>query len=190
AGRRAIAFQHVEAVRRMLASPAGEADFPRHRAERIGGAVVLTGRTDDAAGRRPAAAANLFRYPLSIPGEVIVPDAGVISAEPVIGATMGNGGDRLAATVRADLCGESLAVRNRRPGDRFRPAGLSGRKKLQDYFVDRKIARDRRDTVPIVVDQHDRIVWVAGHEIDEAFRVTDPSQPVLLLKFKAVGGSA
>ena len=68
--------------------------------------------------------------------------------------------------------------------------GLGGQKKLQDYFVDRKIARDRRDAVPIIVDEHDRIVWIAGHEIDEAFRVTDGSQPVLLLKFKALGGSA
>jgi tRNA(Ile)-lysidine synthase len=83
-----------------------------------------------------------------------------------------------------------LVVRNRRPGDRFRPVGVGGSKKLQDFFVDRKVARDRRDVVPIVADENDRIVWVAGYEIDEAFRVTDRSQPVLLLKFKALGGSA
>jgi len=192
ARRRAIAFQHVETARRMLASSSGDADFPGQRAERIGGSLVLTGRTDDAVGRRPAATANLFRYPLSIPGEVVVPDAGVVSVEPAAdaaGAAM-RSGDRLAAAVRADLCGQSLVVRNRRPGDRFRPAGRGGQKKLQDYFVDRKIARDRRDAVPIIVDEHDRIVWIAGHEIDEAFRVTDGSQPVLLLKFKALGGSA
>jgi tRNA(Ile)-lysidine synthetase-like protein len=94
------------------------------------------------------------------------------------------------ALVRGDLVSGSLAVRNRRPGDRFRPAGLDGRKKLQDYFVDRKVARDRRDHVPIVVDEMDRIVWVAGYEIDEAFRVTDPAQAVLILKLKALGGSA
>ena len=94
-----------------------------------------------------------------------------------------------SALVRADLCA-SLAVRNRRPGDRFRPAGLGGRKKLQDYFVDRKVARRERDAVPLVVDGHDRIVWVVGHGIDEAFRVTDASQAVLLLTFKAVGGPA
>jgi tRNA(Ile)-lysidine synthase len=105
-------------------------------------------------------------------------------------AGMRSAGDRSAAAVRADLCGETLIVRNRRPGDRFRPVGLGGRKKLQDFFVDRKIARERRDAVPIVVDEHDRIVWVAGYEIDEAFRVTDRSQPVLLLTFKALGGSA
>jgi tRNA(Ile)-lysidine synthase len=83
-----------------------------------------------------------------------------------------------------------LAVRNRRSGDHFAPAGRGGRKKLQDYFVDRKIARGRRDSVPIVVDGADRIVWVAGYEIDEAFRVTDGSQGVVILTFKAVGGSA
>jgi tRNA(Ile)-lysidine synthase len=189
-GRHPIAFQHVEGVRRLLANSGGAADFPGQCAERIGGSLVLTGRTDDAVGRRPAATANLFRYSLSIPGEVILPDAGVVSVEPAAGATVRSGGDRSAAAVRADLCGESLVVRNRRPGDRFRPLGLGAGKKLQDYFVDRKIARDRRDAVPIIVDEHDRIVWVAGHEIDEAFRVTDGSQPVLLLKFKAVGGSA
>jgi tRNA(Ile)-lysidine synthase len=105
-------------------------------------------------------------------------------------AVVGNARGSVVAAVRGDLCGGSLVVRNRRPGDRFRPIGLDGRKKLQDYFVDRKIAREARDTVPIVVDETDRIVWIAGYEIDEAFRVTDPAQAVLILKLKALGGSA
>ena len=102
---------------------------------------------------------------------------------------MGNGS---TAVVRGDLCrGEPLAVRNRRPGDGFRPVGLHhGRKTLQDFFVDRKIARATRDAVPLVVDETDRIVWVAGYGIDEAFRVTDPTQGVIILKLKALGGSA
>jgi tRNA(Ile)-lysidine synthase len=88
--------------------------------------------------------------------------------------------------VRRDLCGGPLAVRNRRPGDRFRPVGLAGHKKLQDYFVDRKVARPGRDRVPLVVDESDRIVWVAGYGIDEEFRVTDPAQSVLLLRLRQV----
>ena len=83
-----------------------------------------------------------------------------------------------------------MAVRNRRPGDRFRPAGLDGQKKLQDYFVDRKIARAQRDLVPLVVDETDQIVWVAGFGIDEAFRVTDRAQEVIILTLKVLGGSA
>ena len=187
---RASPCEHVDAVRRMLGdAAAGNADLPGQRVERIGDALVLTGRPPGTAGRR-AATANLFRYSLSIPGEVVVPAAGIVSVEPLAGAAVRSAADRSAAMVRADLCGGSLVVRNRRPGDRFRPVGVGGRKKLQDFFVDRKIARERRDAVPIVADENDRIVWVAGYEIDEAFRVTDRSQPVLLLKFKALGGSA
>jgi tRNA(Ile)-lysidine synthase len=83
-----------------------------------------------------------------------------------------------------------LSVRNRRPGDRFRPLGLGGRKKLQDFFVDKKVARPLRDLVPLVVDKEDRIVWVAGHTIDEDFRVTDPAQAVIVLRLKVRGGLA
>jgi tRNA(Ile)-lysidine synthase len=116
---------------------------------------------------------------------VALPEAGwVVSAEAAQGATAGNAEAADVAMVRLDLCRGSLAVRNRRPGDRFRPIGLRGQKKLQDYFVDRKVARTRRDTVPLVVDDTDRIVWVAGFGIDEAFRVTDPAQAVIILKLR------
>ena len=96
----------------------------------------------------------------------------------------------MTAVVQLDPCQGPLAVRNRRPGDRFSPPGLLGRKKLQDFFVDRKIARQRRDAVPIIVDGSDQIVWVAGHEIDERFRVTDPAQAVVILRLKLLGGLA
>ena len=99
-------------------------------------------------------------------------------------------GDTAIAIVRSDVCRGPLVVRNRRPGDRFRPLGLRGQKKLQDFFVDRKVARRHRDAVPIVVDDRGRIVWVAGYTIDDQFRVTDPTQAVLILRLKPVGGSA
>jgi len=41
------------------------------------------------------------------------------------------------AVVEAAKLAPPLVVRNRRPGDRFRPLGLQGHKKLQDFFVDR-----------------------------------------------------
>jgi tRNA(Ile)-lysidine synthase len=112
-----------------------------------------------------------------------------VSAEPAAAGTgvevlRAIAGNRAAAVVRRDVWRGSLAVRNRRPGDRFRPLGLDGQKKLQDFFVDRKVARHERDGVPLVVDESDRIVWVAGHGIDEAFRVTDTSQAVVILKLR------
>jgi tRNA(Ile)-lysidine synthase len=202
AGTRQISLSHVEAALRLTDQLCDDrVDLPGQRLERIGSRLVLTGRSADTIGRMPAAEANLFRYELSIPGEVELLEAGclvsavALAADGALERAMA-GNDvpasprRDTAIVRGDLVAGSLVVRNRRPGDRFRPVGLDGRKKLQDYFVDRKVARDRRDLVPIVVDEKDRIVWVAGYEIDEAFRVTDPAQAVVILKLKALGGSA
>jgi tRNA(Ile)-lysidine synthase len=81
-----------------------------------------------------------------------------------------------------------LSVRNRRPGDRFRPIGAPGARKLQDFLVDRKVPRSDRDTLPLVVDGQDRIVWVVGQSVAEGFRVLDPSQGVIFLKVKRLGG--
>jgi tRNA(Ile)-lysidine synthase len=195
APRRPITFGHIEAVRRL--SEDGDAlDAPGQRVQRIGRRIVLTGRAADVVGRPAVAAANLFRVSLSIPGEVVVPQTGCrVSAESLSADSErpdGRAGSdcRSVVHVRGDLVAGSLAVRNRRPGDSFRPVGLGGRKKLQDFFVDRKVPRGERDAVPLVVDETDRIVWVAGFGIDEAFRVTDPAQAVIILKLKALGGSA
>jgi tRNA(Ile)-lysidine synthase len=121
---------------------------------------------------------------LAIPGEARDLEHGyTISAiEAVLepGATLSSNAS--VAFVRRDLIRESLGVRNRRPGDKFRPVGLRGSKKLQDLFVDAKVPRAEREAVPVVVDDRDRIVWVAGFGIDEAFRVTDSSQAVLVLR--------
>jgi tRNA(Ile)-lysidine synthase len=187
AGGRTVSFEHVDKTLQLLEEEGGAVDAPRHRVQRLGSRIVL--------GSRRAHSANLFHYSLSIPGEVQLAEAGcIVAAELASGP--GDTGDPArsgrgpVALVRGDLLEGSLTVRSRRPGDKFRPVGLGGRKKLQDYFVDRKVALGGRDQVPLVVDKSDRIVWVAGYGIDEAFRVTDTSQSVLLLRLKVVGGSA
>lgn len=58
-----------------------------------------------------------------------------------------------------------LHLRRRRPGDRFRPAGGRGSRLLQDFFVDRKVARQLRDAWPILVSDVG-ILWVVGLRAD------------------------
>ena len=87
-----------------------------------------------------------------------------------------------------EMVAGGLAVRNRRQGDRLKPSP-AGHRKLQDLFVDRKVPREARDRIPLVVDGADRIVWVPGHAIGQEFHVTDPLQAVVILRLKGVGGS-
>ncbi len=191
-GGRRVAFAHVnDALSLLEAADGARLDVPGHRLERAGRQLVLRSRPPGTTGRMAGTPAPRFEYRLPVPGEVALPEAGcIVSAAPPAPAPPGVPGDASVALVRGDLCRAPLAVRNRRPGDRFRPAGLGGRKKLQDYFVDRKIPRRERDRVPLVVDADGRIVWVAGYGVGEEFRVTDPSQGVLILEIKALGGSA
>jgi tRNA(Ile)-lysidine synthase len=66
----------------------------------------------------------------------------------------------------------------------MRPLGMTGTRKLQDLFVDRKTPRRFRQHIPIVVDAADQIVWVAGHAVGEDFRVTPATSDVVILKLK------
>jgi tRNA(Ile)-lysidine synthase len=78
-------------------------------------------------------------------------------------------GDRQREILSPTALAWPLSLRGWRRGDRFQPLGLSGTKKLQDFFVDAKIPRAERGRVPLLL-AGDRIAWVVGHRISDAFR--------------------
>jgi tRNA(Ile)-lysidine synthase len=85
--------------------------------------------------------------------------------------------------------GENLVVRAWQPGDLMRLPGGSGRKKVQDVFVDGKVPRADRHRVPIVTSADGRIVWVAGHAVAGGFGVTSATKSVVVLSFEPLGGN-
>jgi len=189
---RFVGFDHVDQILRLAEGPDGAAvDLPGQRATLRGDVIILSAprrrvRRDDAGG------ANSFRFPLSIPGEVTLDHQGwAVSAHRLdsLDRLGGCGPARgIEVTIAADPVALPLAIRSRRHGDRFRPLGMGHRKKLQDFLVDRKIPRETRDSLPLVVDGEDRIVWVVGESVAEDFRVTEPSRGVILLKARRLGG--
>lgn len=55
-----------------------------------------------------------------------------------------------------------LHVRTRKNGDKMYVKGMLGHKKINDIFIDSKIATKERDMWPIVVDSDNNIVWLPG----------------------------
>ena len=81
----------------------------------------------------------------------------------------------------------SLRIRLRRNGDRFHPLGLNGTKKLKDFFMDRKIPREERDRIPLLVDREDgkdHIIWVIGLQMSGDYRITESSGKILRIGVK------
>jgi tRNA(Ile)-lysidine synthetase-like protein len=71
-----------------------------------------------------------------------------------------------------------LTVRAPRAGDRMRPFGMKGSKKLSDIFIDRKIPLRRRDRALVVCDR-DKILWLVGVTTTETTRITAGTDKVL-----------
>lgn len=82
-----------------------------------------------------------------------------------------------------DQVQNTLNVRNRQDGDRFYPLGLTGSKKLKDFFIDYKIDREERDRIPLVCDG-DEIMWVVGYRISEKYKITDKTNRILEVIFE------
>ena len=203
AGSKPIHFDHVDRLLALAADAVGEGraiSLPGQIAVRIGDRIELRSAKRSRRSREAAEAdgrRTSFAVSLSIPGEVQV-GGQAVTAERVFdqqGTPASQVRQRQKWSARGTEVGVAagplalpLAVRSRRPGDRFRPLGAPGRRKLQDFLVDRKVRREDRDAVPLVVDARDRIVWVVGQSVAEDFRVTDPSQAVILLKVRHLGG--
>ena len=74
-------------------------------------------------------------------------------------------------------------VRTPRESDRFSPLGLSGSKKLSDFFVDRKVDRPLREETPLLL-AGGEIVWIIGHQIADQAKVTSATKRILKLEVK------
>jgi tRNA(Ile)-lysidine synthetase-like protein len=74
-----------------------------------------------------------------------------------------------------------LVVRRRRPGDRLRPAGGRGSRRLQDLFVDARVPQALRDAWPIIATPT-AIVWVAGMRAADGYQATPESQSIIKIR--------
>lgn len=74
-----------------------------------------------------------------------------------------------------------LSVRTRVPGDRVQPLGLEGTTKVSDIMINNRIPELARARWPIVV-SGDEVVWVAGVRMSHAFRLTEGTSRVIVIR--------
>jgi len=123
--------------------------------------------------------------PLPIPGKIELADGWRLTAEWL------NSGEFDLDEIHANrdtwqayvalAAADSLTVRPRLAGERMRPLGLNGERKLKEIMIDRKIPAHLRERWPVVATQ-DHTVWIAGHVMDERIQVISGAQPIVRLR--------
>jgi tRNA(Ile)-lysidine synthase len=106
-----------------------------------------------------------WRVPLPAEGSVTLPSGAVLEVktfdtiaqaraayETAAAEIEASGGTASALLFQRSEIRFPLAARSWRAGDRMRPRGLGGTKKLQDIFVDRKIPINQRPNLPVIVE--------------------------------------
>jgi tRNA(Ile)-lysidine synthase len=79
-----------------------------------------------------------------------------------------------------------LVLRSPEPGDRMRPFGMSGSKKLSDIFIDKKIPAGERPTSLVIADAHD-ILWLVGVATSEKCRVRNETREIVSVRVNRSG---
>jgi tRNA(Ile)-lysidine synthase len=176
-GLRRIGRAHIEAMRRLCLEgrPSASVDLPGGwRAERRYATVSLT--------RCRPAAPSTFAVRLALDGPTTVKESGMTFRARVIGAQEASFPNHLCEAVfDADAIGGGLIARNFARGDRIRPLGLAGSRKVKNVFIDQKLPRALRSVLPVVTLANGEIAWIPGVARGSAAIITVTTRRVVHL---------
>ncbi|MDR2910266.1 MAG: tRNA lysidine(34) synthetase TilS [Bacteroidales bacterium] len=76
-----------------------------------------------------------------------------------------------------------LLIRRWRQGDYFQPLGMTGYKKVSDFFINEKIPLHEKENSWFLCSGK-KIVWIIGYRIDNRFKITGETKTVLKIELK------
>lgn len=131
----------------------------------------------------PLKVSNPTTVLLHAPGESVIFDNKRITANVQVQQRSTIEHHNRIALLDADNIRFPLRIRHWEKGDAFIPLGMTSSKKLSDFFIDRKISIPEKNRTPLVC-SGENIIWVAGHRIDDRFKITEKTKQVLILQLE------
>lgn len=112
---------------------------------------------------------------VEVPGTVDIESAGVRFKFDIVGkkeiVDLKNG----LVFMDHDRIDFPLFVRNFRPGDRMQPLGMEGTKKIKEIFIEKKISRDQRGKIPLLVDRSS-VLWIMGIHLSDRVKIREETE--------------
>ncbi len=75
-----------------------------------------------------------------------------------------------------------LILKKWKEGDYFYPLGLNSRKKLSDFFIDRKFSLLDKENAWLLCSGN-KIVWIVGFRIDNRFKITKRTKKIFQIEY-------
>jgi tRNA(Ile)-lysidine synthase len=120
-----------------------------------------------------------YTYNFPVGGELLVPEAGVrIRSSLHSQWSLTSLGEESEAIFDLYCLSPTLTVRNFRAGDRFRPLGMTGNKKVKDLFIDKKAPSAVRRALPFLL-SGEEILWIPGYGRSEVAKVNPDTKEIL-----------
>lgn len=165
---------HVEALVDGLADDGFARDLPGglRAVSEYGTMVILCAETEH---RRVAPTL------LTLPGSADLGPFGTLIAETA--DSTDKLGDPDSVVVDVGTVSSEFTVDSVRTGDRMRPLGMTGSRKLSDMLTDAKVPKRLRGGVPVVRDG-EQIVWLAGVRMSDEYRVTGETTRAIRLTWR------
>ncbi len=91
--------------------------------------------------------------------------------------------ERHIACIDLDEITFPLLIRRWKQGDYFQPLGMTGFKKVSDFFIDQKIPIHEKENTWLLCSGK-KIVWIMDHRLDNRFKVTSETQRVLKIEIR------
>ena len=74
-----------------------------------------------------------------------------------------------------------LILRHWHEGEYFQPLGMTGLKKLSDFFIDEKYSIPEKENAWILA-SGDQLVWIVGKRMDDRFKITSKTKQVIRMR--------
>lgn len=123
-----------------------------------------------------------YEYDITVPGELNIPEIGVLVEARRVPADAGYNPDHL---LDGDSLPLSLKVRNWRAGDRFWPNHTKAPKKIKELLQERHVPHPERKLWPVIVSA-DEIVWMRGFPAPARY-AAKPGRDALAIVERAIG---
>lgn len=184
---RRISYSHIELVSAQLEgnSDGWSLDLPdRIRVSRTGGNLVISKEENalrSIVSKHGIRDQDYYEYVINEPGRVNAEKEGFkivfseienVTLEDICKSGPG------VAFFDMDKISFPLVLRNRLPGDRFTPLGMTGSKKVSKYLINKKVPGESRLKLPVVL-SNCKIIWLAGYIIDDSVKVTLNTRKIL-----------